>query len=151
MATILEQIKRIEKLTPSVVVNKVFEAVKKAQGDIIKANKLQLVKGENVKGQIVGTYAPSTQGFADRDGIPTPKKEGDSYNFTWFNNFFDGFDLTVTNDLATIFSTGVGDGGKKQFLTSENLMGLNDQNLKEVIQKDILPFIQKYAKSVIGI
>jgi len=151
MATILEQSKRLKKLTPNVVVSQIFQAIKDSREELIKRNKRQLTKGEDIFGDIVGTYAKSTQGHADRDGIPTPKKEGEPYNFIWFGDLFDGFDLEVTKDTATIFSTGVGSGDKKEFLTESNLFGLNNDNLKEVIRKDVLPFIQKYAKNVIGI
>ena len=128
-----------------------FQAIKKVEGQAIKANKLQLVKGENVEGDIVGNYAKTTQAFADRDGIYAPKKFGDPYNFTWSENFFGGFKLALGNNHVTLFSTGIGSGDKKEFLTTNNLFGLNDENLKLIIQQEIIPFINKFARATLKI
>ena len=151
MATILEQVKNLEKLSESVIVEQMFQAIKKAEGEVIKANKLQLVKGEDVEGDIVGNYAKSTQSYADRDGIFAPKKFGDPYNFSWSENFLGGFKLALGNEHITLYSTGVGNGDKKEFLTENNLFGLNEENLKEIIQTKVIPFINKFARATLKI
>ena len=85
-----------------------FQAIKKAEKEVIAFNKVQLGSGENIYGGIVGLYAESTQGYADRDGISNKKPVGEPYYFDWFGDFYKGFSLTVSGDEATLFSTGVG-------------------------------------------
>ena len=149
MATLLEQIKNLEKLDEKTVLNSIFDAIKKAQKLFLEANKNQLLKGENSEGQIVGEYSPYTEVFADRDGIFTPKTPGSPYNFNWTGEFLKGFFLNVDNDGVTIGSSGVGTGGKKDFLTNENLFGLTDENLSKIIQKEIIPFINTFARKTL--
>ena len=128
-----------------------FQALKKAENKVIEANKNQLLKGENQLGDIVGVYSPYTEIYADRDGILTDKTPGSPYNFNWSGDFYDGFNLSISGDEATISSVGVGSGDKKEFLTTSNLFGLNDENLKEIIQSEIIPFINQFARNTIGI
>ena len=151
MATLLEQSVNLKKLDAKTIEKQLFIAIKKVEGEAIKANKLQLVKGEDVEGNNVGNYALSTQGYANADGIPVPKKFGEPYNFTWSNKFFGGFKLALGNDHITLYSTGVGSGNKKAFLTTNNLFGLNDENLKVIIQKEIIPFINSFARQTLNI
>ena len=149
MATILEQIKRLEKLSEAEITKQLFIAVKKAENKFIELNKLQLGQGENVSGGIVGIYSENTQGYADADGISNKKPAGDPYYFDWFGDFYKGFSLTVSGEEATIFSTGIGSGGKADFLTTNNLFGLNDENLSKVIKDEILPFIHNFARTTL--
>jgi len=151
MATILEQIKRLEKLNEAEITKQLFIAVKKAENKFIELNKRQLLKGENQEGNVVGEYSPYTEGFADRDGILTDKTPNSPYNFQWTGDFYKGFSLSISGSEATIFSTGIGSGEKADFLTSENLFGLNDKNLSNVIREEILPFINNFARTTLKI
>lgn len=128
-----------------------FLAIKKAENKFIEANKSQLSKGENIYSDIVGRYKKRTQEYADADGINKSKQEGDPYNFDWFGNFFDGFKLSVSNDEVTILSNVQGTTEKLNFLNTNNLYGLNDENLKIRIQEDILPFIHKFVRVTLNI
>ena len=151
MATILEQIKRLEKLNEAEITKQIFIAVKKAENKFIEFNKRQLAIGDNADGEQVGVYAKSTQGYADAENIDERKTLNTPYNFQWFGNFYKGFSLTVSGDEATIFSTGIGSGGKANFLTTNNLFGLNDENLSNVIREEILPFINNFARRTLKI
>jgi len=151
MATILEQIKRLERLNEAEITKQLFLAVKKAEDKFIALNKSQLDKGEDYLGNIVGHYSKHTQGYADADGIRKSKKEGDPYNFDWFGDFFDGFKLGINGDEATILSNALGSDSKLDFLTTHNLFGLNDENLAKVIKEEILPFINNFARRTLKI
>lgn len=128
-----------------------FVAIKKAENEFIALNKIQLGSGENIYGGIVGLYAESTQGYADRDGISNKKPVGEPYYFDWFGNFYKGFELSINGDEATISSKGVGSGDKADFLTQSDLFGLNDKNLDTLIRTKILPFIHKFARTTLKI
>ena len=128
-----------------------FQAIKKAEKEVIELNKVQLGSGENIYGGIVGLYADITQSYADSDGISNKKPVGEPYYFDWFGDFYKGFSLTVSGDEATLFSTGVGSGDKENFLTTSDLFGLNDENLDKLIREKILPFINKFARATLKI
>jgi len=149
MATILEQIKNLEKLSEAEIIKQLFIAVKKAEVEFIKFNEIQLDKGENALKEEVGRYAKSTKGYADYENIDERKTFDTPYNFQWFGTFRKGFSLTVSGEEATIFSTGIGTGGKADFLTTNNLFGLNDENLSKVIKDEILPFIHNFARTTL--
>ena len=149
MATILEQIKRLEKLSEAEITKQLFIAVKKAENKFIEFNKRQLAIGNNANGEQVGVYAKSTQGYADEENIDERKTLNTPYNFQWFGAFYKGFSLSISGDEATIFSTGIGSGSKADFLTTNNLFGLNDENLSKVIKDEILPFIHNFARTTL--
>ena len=151
MATLGQQIKNLEKLNEKAIVSQLFKAVKEAENKFIEFNKAQLGSGENIYGGIVGLYAESTQGYADRDGISNKKPVGEPYYFDWFGDFYKGFNLSISGEEATISSTGVGSGDKKEFLTTNNLFGLNNENLTKVIKDEIIPFINRFARATLKI
>ena len=128
-----------------------FLALKKAEKEIISLNQGQLSKGEDSEGDIVGVYSQQTQEYADATGAMRSKSNGDPYNFQWFGDFFDGFELSVSGVDATISSAGGGSGGKKEFLTTNDLFGLKDDNLKFIIKTEILPFIHKFARNTLNL
>lgn len=151
MATLLEQSENLKKLDENTVFNQIFIALKKAQKQVLDANRAQLSEGKRPDESTVGVYAKATQSFATRDGISKSKKEGDPYNFDWFGDFFKGFTLEVSGDDATISSTGVGSGEKEAFLTQSGLFGLSEEALSIIIRKDILPFINNFARKTLNI
>lgn len=151
MATLLEQSKRLKKLTEKSIERQLFKAVRSVEDKIIQLNQSQLAIGRDKDNVQVGVYADITAKYAEEGNVLQSKDAGSPYNFQWSGDFFDGFNLSVSGVEATISSKGVGSGGKKEFLTTSNLFGLNEENLAKIIQSDILPFIQKHAKSVLGI
>jgi len=153
MATLLQQSENLKKLNESVIERQIFKALKEAEVAVLQANKEQLSRGENAEKKIVGEYAIRTEEYADAKGTFTnvPKDAGMPYNFNWTGEFLKGFTLSVSTTEARINSTGVGSGGKREFLTSENLFGLNDENLKKIIQSEILPFIHSFARKTLNI
>ena len=128
-----------------------FQAIKKAEKEVIELNKGQLDKGKDVFGNVVGRYKATTQSFANADGISKSKKEGDPYNFSWYGDFLDGFELAINNEEVTILSNVQGSTEKLNFLTTNNLYGLNDENLKLIIQTKVIPFINKFARATLKI
>lgn len=152
MATLLQQNENLEKLDEKTIETQIFKALKEAEVAVLKANKEQLDKGDDSEGNPVGVYAKATEMMAEFEPIPNkPKKEGAPYNFDWTSEFLKGFTLSVSSTEAIISSTGVGSGTKRDFLTTHNLFGLNDDNLSIIIQKDIIPFINSFARKTLNI
>lgn len=151
MATLLQFTQNLKNLKESQIVASIFKEIKKIEAKIIKLNKDKLTIGENVEGQIVGEYSPYTEVFADRAGIFTSKTPNSPYNFQWSGEFYKGFFVSVNGSEATISSKGIGTGDKKDFLTTNKLFGLQDADLIDVIQTDLLPFIQKEIRRTLNI
>ena len=151
MATLLQQSENLKKLNESVIERQIFKALKEAEAAIIKANKEQLDKGDDSDGNQVGVYAKDTQGYADYDNVDERKTINTPYNFEWFGTFYRGFTLSVSGTTATISSTGIGSGGKREFLTKNNLFGLNEDNLRVIVQRDIIPFVNRFARRTLKI
>lgn len=128
-----------------------FQAVEEVKEEILKRNRNQLLQGKDVKGKVVGEYSPYTEIFADKDGIATPKTPNSPYNFNWSGEFLKGLYLDIQGEEAIISSTGLGSGDKYAFLTTEDLLGSNENDLAIVIQKDILPILQLKINDILGI
>jgi len=151
MGTLGQLSRNLEKLNEKAIVDALFSAVKKAEDEFIRLNKSQLAQGEDYLGNIVGVYAKDTQWYADYEGVSVPKTAGDPYNFSWTDDFYKGFELTIKGDEAVISSKGVGSGSKKNFLINSNLFGLNNENLDKVIKDEILPFLLKFSRKTLNI
>lgn len=152
MATLLQQSENLKKLDAKTIEIQIFKALKEAEVAVLKANKEQLDKGDDSEGNPVGVYDKVTEMMAEFSPKPNkPKEEGKPYNFDWTSKFLKGFTLSVSGTEATISSTGVGSGGKREFLTTHNLFGLNDDNLSIIIKKEIIPFIHSFARKTLNI
>lgn len=155
MANFQTAIKKAKRLTPQKVKSDLFKFIRAIEKEFIDLNISQIEDSQNSQGKLLenndkrftGFYSESTQGFADLDGISTPKKAGEPYNFLWSGDFLKGFELFIQNETITLFSTGTGAEEKAAFFRGYNhLFGLTDTNLKTIIDGDILPFLLKYYK-----
>ena len=151
MATILQQQKKLEKLSPKVTIENVFKALKSVQDKLIELNKSQLNKGEDIFGDVVGYYTSNTERKSKLENTKKEKKEGSPYNFQWSGDFFDGFKVGINDNEVTILSNVQGDDDKLGFLKMNNLEGLQKENLNKVIKEDVLPFMHKIARETLGI
>lgn len=115
----------------------VFTNIKKLEKVFLDAQKEQLGRGEDYKGEIFGTYTPATERMAKEENTRQPKKAGEPYNFEYYGGFFDGMVLDVFEDGASFFS----DDPKTEELIKKykGLFGLQADALYEIIRSRILP------------
>lgn len=154
MANFLEAQKRSRNLKASQVRRDFYKYIRSIESVFINLNVEQLENSKGSDGNLLehkdsqkykGVYAESTQGFANLDGITTPKTAGDPYNFLWSGDFLDGFELFIKNGDLELFSTGTGSGDKKEFFDGyEHLFSLTDENLYKVIDESLLPYFLNY-------
>ncbi len=160
MATLTEQLEKLEKLTRKTIENELFNAVKRIEKVVFDLNLKQLENTETSKGaplinknkKYSGFYTKATEEIALYENPLLPKKAGNPYNFIYRGDFIKGFKAKVTTKGVDIYSNGTGSGGKKVFFDGYNdLFGLTDENLKEVINTRLLPFLQKYFRDVLDL
>ena len=133
-----------------------FQAIRQAEKKIIELNKFQLSLGENREGSKNTNYASTTENFWRYEDPPYNnyffdyKKTSNPYNFEWSGELLRGLKLEVSDELATIYSTNT-NGGKDFYVVKEKAFGLNDENLKLIIQTKVIPFINKFARATLKI
>lgn len=153
MATILEQRRNLEKLNENAVISELFKALKDAEKLIIDLNKGQLKNNEDNQQVLFDNYAESTENnwrFVDPPLDPSYKVTGNKYNFEWSGEFLSGFNLSISGEEGTISSTGMS-GEKQDFIEASNAIGLNDESLKIVIRKRLLPHLHKFARQTLKV
>jgi len=156
MATILEQIKNLEKLSEKVIVDELFKALKDAEKLVLELNKKQLDDNENRDGVTFPNYAGITESYWRKVDMPRTeelfdyKVTSNKYNFDWSGEFLLGLNLTISGEEAVFGSTGM-NGGKELLVVSRKAMGLNDENLKTIIKTKLLPYIHNFARRTLKI
>lgn len=138
MANLVQFRQRLKRINnPKYLELVVFTNIKKLESIFIKAQKEQLNKGEDSKGQVFGTYSPATERIAKDENTRKPKKAGEPYNFEYYGDFFDSMVLDVFENSASFFS----DDPKTEELIKryKGLFGLQPETLYEIIRSKILP------------
>jgi len=109
---------------------------------VFRLKAFQLSKGLDSLGNVVGTYADSTQGYADADNIYKDKTAGTPYNFEWTGETFDSLKIaSVNKSQKTYRFTTV---SYKQNLLEElygEIFELTDENNDWVNKTIIEPFV----------
>ncbi|MGB0896884.1 MAG: hypothetical protein ACPGRW_06150 [Flavobacteriaceae bacterium] len=155
MANFLTAQTRAKQLKPAIVKRNLFKYVRSIEKLFIDLNIAQIEDSQDAKGELLentdsrfsGVYSESTQGFADLDGISTKKTAGQPYNFLWTGDFIRGFELFIKNGDLELFSTGTGSGDKAAFFDGyQHLFGLTDENLRKIIDANLIPFLTEYYR-----
>lgn len=152
VATIPQVQERVRTLNnKEAVYGVLFEVVRRFEAYLVDLNLIQLEAGKNPEGQLLGTYARSTELealFGDGPRPIQPKVEGQPYNFQWTGGLFDGFTLQIDNDSATFTST----DPKVPLLTEKygNLFGLSQEHLQEAVRDKLYPaFAEEIRKRLL--
>lgn len=149
--TVAQLRKRLEPLTNRDVVYGIFfESVRAFEEYLIDFNKIRLEEGENVQGQIVGTYSRATELealFGEGPRPIQPKVEGEPYNFQWTGGLFDGMKIEVFGDRAEFTST----DAKTNELRNKygDIFGIQPQDYQEALRDKLIPdFINRFRKAL---
>lgn len=151
MATISIFRQKLKKVTNKRLIDSlVFQQIEKYKGILIDLVLLQLEKGENPQGEVVGYYTRQTElnSLLGTAKPVKPKKEGDPYNFEWTGGFFDGMFLKVGKTQATFGSS------EKQKLLEEqygNLIGLQIENFIKAKEEYLLPGLITDLRKIIDV
>jgi len=121
--------------------------IRKTEANFTTLNKEQLfTQSEDIFGNPLGFYSKSTEEITNGR-----KKEGEPFTAVDTGVFFRGFFMKIINDRLIFGSTDPKTNDilkSKSWLTHE-LFGLSDDNLSEIIEKNILPFVQNESRNLL--
>lgn len=149
MATLLQQKAKAKNLTTRNQIDLIFRIIRQFESDFLDLNKKQLRQdSSDIEGDPIGFYSYATEVITQGR-----KRAGEPFNAFETGDFFRGFYLDIVGDSFRIFST---DPKTHLILDSENwlsdqIFGLTDKNLKEVITKGLLPFFIKNNREILGL
>lgn len=138
MATIRQMLVKSRTLTPNKLERDLFKFIKSIKKEILEKNKDQIQNNsEDVFGNPLGFYSLATEVISKGK-----KKKGDPFTGFETGDFFKGFYM---QEVSGVLRFGSKDPKTNDILNSKNwlsdeLFGLTDKNLKEVIQERLLPF-----------
>jgi len=149
MATFNQQLERSKNVTSEIISREMFAFIKTVSEYMVELNKKQINQdSQDIYGKAIGFYSKATDILTNGQkewGTPfTGKDTGD-----WLNSFY----LTVLDDIFYFGSTDpkTDDILDSPHWLSHSLFGLTDENLKDVIDTKILPFVLKNNREKIGL
>jgi hypothetical protein len=151
MATFQQQLLKAKKLTPKSQLNDLFRFIKSIEKEFLDRNRKQIKEdSKDIFGNPIGFYSYWTEVFTDGK-----KKQGDPFDGESTGKWLKGFYLEIDTEEGAlrIFSK---DPKTHDILESDNwlsdeLFGLSDKNLKEVIRTRLLPFFIQNLRNKLDI
>ena len=141
LKTYIQQLNDIKKQVPQWAKEAIME---NAEVILQRLKSFQLSKGLDSLGNVVGTYADSTQGYADADNIYKDKTAGSPYNLEWTGETFENLTISSVNKSQKTYKFRT--VSYKQKLLKElygELFELTDENNNWVNLTIIEPYIAK--------
>jgi hypothetical protein len=149
MATLQEQLTKLKKLQPSRLQDDLFKFIKSIEKELLDKNKDQIFnKSKDIHGNPIGFYSYATEVISKGK-----KKKGEPFTGFDTGDFFKGFYM---QEVSGVLRFGSSDSKTQTILNSKNwlsneLFGLSDENLKEVIEKRLLPFFIENSRNILEI
>lgn len=149
MATLQEQLTKAKKLQPSRLQKDLFKFIKSIEKELLDKNKDQIFNdSKDINGEPIGFYSYATEVISKGK-----KKKGEPFTSFDTGDFFKGFYI---QEVYGVLRFGSSDSKTQTILNSENwlsdeLFGLSDENLKEVIEKRLLPFFIENSRNILEI
>jgi len=149
MATFNQQLERSKDVSSEIISRELFLFIKSVSEHLVELNKKQINQdSQDIYGKAIGFYSKATDILTNGQkewGTPfTGKDTGD-----WLDSFY----VTV---LDNIFFFGSTDPKTDDILSSKHwlshsLFGLTDENLNDVIETKIKPFVLDYNRKKLGL
>jgi len=149
MATLQEQLTKAKKLQAKSLQNDLFRFIKRIEKELLDRNKDQIVnESKDIFGNPIGFYSYAIEVISRGR-----KKKGEPFTGYETEDFFKGFYM---QEVAGVLRFGSTDPKTSKILSSESwlsdeLFGLSDENLKEVIEKRLLPFFIDNCRAILAI
>ena len=149
MATLNEQLQKAKKLQARSLQNSLFNFIKRIEKELLDKNKDQIRnQSKDIFGNPIGFYTYATEVLSRGN-----KKKGAPFTGYETGDFFKGFYM---QEVAGVLRFGSTDPKTPTILNSESwlsdeLFGLSDENLKEVIEKKLLPFFIEHCRTILEI
>jgi len=155
MATLRQQLQRAQSLNKSVAVDDVFSVIREIEQIILDKNREQLFENSQDRyGNVLGFYSYATEQITHGS-----KKAGEPFDAYDTGSLQEKMYLTFYPDGVGVFSednkaeglTSENDGGEFSTWLTKDLFGLSEKNLREVIEKSILPLFIKAQRNKLNL
>lgn len=153
MGTLAEQLEKAQKLTPQLISDNLFDFIRSIQKDIVEINRKQLNEdSKDIFEKAIGYYSQATEYITTNNALLGKgnkiKRAGDPFDAEDSGDFLKGLYVEISNAELKFGSK---DSKTKIILQSENwlsdeLFGLSDKDLRELIDSQLLPFILNNIK-----
>lgn len=144
MATLQEQLSKAKRIQPNRLQNDLFKFIRSIEKELLDKNKNQIQENsQDIFGNPIGFYSQATEVISKGK-----KKKGEPFSGVDTGDFFKGFYMQEVSGVLRFSST---DPKTNKILNSNNwlsneLFGLSDENLKEIIEQRLLPFFVNNIK-----
>lgn len=150
MATIFEQLQKAKKLNSSSIESDLFKFIKSIEIELIQKEKDRIFnKSKDIQGNDLGFYSKATEIITKGR-----KKAGDPFTGFYTGDLFKGLFVQEVSGVLRFGSTSphLADILKSSgSWLSKDILGLSDQDLKEVIQTRLLPFLLQNIKNKLDV
>ena len=149
MGTFHQQLERSKDLTAEIIAKELFDFIKTLSDYMVELNKNQInIDSQDIYGKAIGFYSKATELLTNG-----AKGAGEPFTGKDTGSFLDKFYVTVLDDVFFFGST---DPKTDDILSSPNwlsssLFGLTEENLNELIETKILPFVLDYNRQKLGL
>lgn len=139
MASFKEQLKKANSLTASKIETDLFKFLKSIEPELLQKEKDRLFnESKDIFGQPIGFYSYATEVLSKGK-----KKKGEPFTSFDTGDFFKGFYM---QEVSGVIRFGSKDSKTNTILNSDNwlsneIFGLSDIDLKEIISQRLLPFL----------
>ena len=158
MATLQQQMERAKSLNPQRVSNDLFDFLKSISKEIVEINKNKVSKdSKDIFDKAIGYYSEATEYITKNNALLGKgnkiKYAGDPFTGEDTGDFLKGFYVNISNAELKFGST---DSKTEIILKSDNwlsdeLFGLTDKDLRELIASQLLPFIINNQRKILNV
>lgn len=149
MATLSQQLERSKSLSEKTLTDDLFRFIKTIERKLIDYNVNQLnVDSRDINGKPIGFYSYATEMITNGR-----KSRGEPFNAKETGSFLSSFFIDIRDNVVRF-----GSSDSKTFLIltsddwlSNKLFGLTENNLRQFIKNDILPFILQHQRKVLQV
>lgn len=149
MANFQQQLEKSKRIDAEIVSNELFQFIKTVSAYMVELNKKQINEdSQDIYGKAIGFYSRATELITNG-----AKGAGEPFTGKDTGSFLDKFYVTVLDDIFYFGSTDpkTDDILDSPHWLSSSLFGLTDENLKEVIETRIKPFVLNYYRKELGL
>ena len=142
MANFQQAIAKAKRLTPQKVKSDLFKFIRTLEEELAAYNRATLFEdSEDVDGKPIGFYSPGTEILTDGR-----KKAGEPFDLKDTGDFLESIFAKVQTDSIFFGATDPKLNAIFENLLTDNIFGLQDQDLKKVVDTRLLPFLLKYFR-----
>lgn len=149
MANFQQQLEKSKRINAETVSDELFRFIKTVSAYMVELNKKQINEdSQDIYGKAIGFYSRATELITNG-----AKGAGEPFTGKDTGNFLDNFYVTVLDDIFYFGSTDpkTDDILDSPHWLSSSLFGLTDENLKDVIETRIKPFVLNYYRKELGL